>query len=187
MSNDKRSASQKIQDLENAVGSFYQTLDNMARDLLTAKEAIKLLGNKLDAVVKAANTEAGINDEVIGQIMVQNNIEELKGRVTTMVSQGILVAQDTVTEKTFIVGRDVKKDGGIANPRMQFALQALQPAVREKLLGAKVNQLIIFEENQADFEVLEIYGIHAPQAPQAEPAPAQEVAAEAPATEQASS
>jgi hypothetical protein len=102
---DTRSASQKIGDLENAMmARLYQTADNMARDLNTLKEAIKLLGNKIDSIVKATVAGEPLSDEVISRIMIENNIEELKNKLKIMVGQGILTPSEQVAEDSFLVG-----------------------------------------------------------------------------------
>lgn len=184
MSNaDKRTASQRIEDMERGLMALYQTADNMARDMMTIKEAIKLLGNKLDAVVKAANRGEQMTDEVISKIMVENNVEELKNKVQDLVNQGVLVAAEEVTANSFIVGREIDADGKVQNPRMQFVVSALAENVRAKFPGAKAGQTLELEEGKWKFEVQEVYAIQTPQAPQAE-AQQEEAKAEADSAEQ---
>lgn len=170
----QRTASQRIDDLERGVMAMYQAADNIARDVMTLKEAIKLLGNKLDAVVKAANRGAPMTDETISQIMVENNVAELKSKVTGLVEQGILAPTEDVGLESFVVGREVDAAGEVVNPRMQFVVSALQKPLQEKLNGAKVGQLIEFQEGKLKFEVQEAYSIQSPKAP---PAPEQAEAA----------
>ncbi len=168
---DKRTASQKIDDLERGLMSLYQTMDNMARDMMTIREAIKLLGNKLDAVVKASSSGQEMTDEVLAKIMVQNNVEELAKKVTDLVAQGVLAAAEEVSPNSFVVGRELSEDGTIVNPRMQFVVSALQAGeVKAKFPGAKVGQILTLEEGKWRFEVLEIYDIQAPKAPEAQAA-----------------
>lgn len=174
---DKRTAAQRIDDMERGLMALYQTADNMARDLMTVKEAIKLLGNKLDAVVKASNRGEQLNDDVISKIMVENNIEELKSKVTDLVNQGILVASEEVGEQSFVVGREIDENGEVKNPRMQFVVSALNQDVRSKFPGAKVGQTLDLQEGKWKFEIQEAYSIQTPQAPAAA-APAQEEAKE---------
>lgn len=175
---DKRTASQRIEDMERGLMALYQTADNMARDMMTIKEAIKLLGNKLDAVVKATNRGEQMTDEVISKIMVENNVEELKNKVQDLVNQGVLVAAEEVTTNSFVVGREIDTDGKVQNPRMQFVVSALAENVRAKFPGAKVGQTLELEEGKWKFEVQEVYAIQTPQAPQAEAQEAQEKAKE---------
>jgi hypothetical protein len=170
---DKRTASQRIDDMERGLMALYQTADNMARDLMTIKEAIKLLGNKLDSVVKASQRGEALNDEVIAKIMVENNMEELKEKVTNLVNQGVLVPAEEVGPNSFIVGRELSEDGTVQNPRMQFVVSALQEDVRSKFPGAKAGQTLELQEGKWKFEVQEVYSI---QTPVAAPAPQEEKA-----------
>lgn len=160
---DKRTASQRIDDMERGLMALYQTADNMARDMMTIKEAIKLLGNKLDSVVKASARGETLSDEVIAKIMVENNVEELKEKVTNLVTQGVLAAEEVVGPNSFVVGREIAEDGSIANPRMQFVVSALAPDVRDKFPGAKAGETLTLQEGKWKFEVQEVYAIQTPQ------------------------
>jgi hypothetical protein len=175
----KRTAVQRIEDLERGVMGMFQAADNMGRDLMTCKEAIKLLGNKMDSIVKATQRGEDLTDEVIGNIMIENNVAELKGRVDQLVAAGTLVATtEAVDEKNFLVGQEVDESGKVLNPRLQFVLGALQPELKEKFLGAKVGDSVVFQEGKVKFLLQEAYTVVAkqPDAPAAEAAPAQEQA-----------
>lgn len=182
---DQRSASQKITDLENAVMSLYQTLDNVIKDLGTVKEAIKLLGNKVDSIVKASTNGEAISDAVLSRIMIENNCEELANKVKVMLAQGVIVAQEQVGDNSFIVGAELNDAGETINPRLQFGIFALRPELQEKLKGAKANDVISLEEGKLKFKVLETYLIQQPKSEEA--APAAETTAEAPAATVAAS
>lgn len=158
----KKTASQRIDELEQALMSLYGTADNMARDLSMAKEAIKLLGNKLDSVVKAISRGENITDEVISKIMVENNVEELKQKTNNLVGKGMLEVSEEVTLTSFVVGREINEDGIVMNPRMQFVLSTINSEVQKKFLGAKVGQLIEVQEGKWQFEIIEIYNIVEP-------------------------
>lgn len=184
---DKRTATQKISDLEGAFLSLMQTADSMARDLQIAKEAIKLLGNKVDAIVKASSSGQSLNDDVISQIMIDNNVEELKQKVTDLVARGVLKAQEKATDNSFVVGREENDKGEIVNPRLQFALGNLpQPSLREKIKAANIGDVINLEEGKLKFVLLETYEIESPKAEAAPAAAAEEKATET-ATAQESS
>lgn len=176
---DSRSASQKISDLENAMMALYQTANNMSSDIMTLKEAVKLLGNKVDSIVKASTNGEQITDAVIARIMIENNVEDLTNKVKNMVAQGILAVQEQVNNDSFIVGEETNDQGEIVNPRLQFALMAVQPELREKFVGAKAGDLLTLQEGKLKFRLLETYQIQqpkAPEAPAAEPAVADAVA-----------
>jgi hypothetical protein len=165
---DRRTASQKIEDLERGVMALYQTADQMARDVMTIKEAIKLLGNKLDSVVKLV----GLKDDDIARVMVENNVAELKGKVDQLVEAGILVPSQTINDSSFVVGSEINEKGEIVNPRIQFTLSSLNPELKDKIKAAKAGDTLELQEGKLKFQVLEAYDIQAPKAPEA---PASEV------------
>lgn len=178
--NDKqRSATERLNDLEQATMGTFQALDNMSRDLMLVKDAIKLLGNKLDAVAKASN----LSDDVISKLMVENNVAELKGNVDRLIAQGILTAEGVVTAQSFVVLREVDDAGAVVNPRLQLAVSSIDPTIAEKLVGGMVGQTVTIQEGKLKAEIVESYAIQTPQAPSA----LGEIALEAPLAEQASS
>lgn len=154
----KKTAAQRIEALENAFMSLYHTADNMARDLLTTKEALKLVGNKLDAVAKLAK----LSDDDIAKLMIENNIEELKGKLKNLVDNGVLSAEEAVQENSFVVGREIDNEGTVVNPRLQFAMKAMPATTQEKIKGSKPGDVITIEEGKLRFEVLETYKIEPP-------------------------
>lgn len=167
---DTRSASQKIGDLENALMSLYQTADNMARDLMNVKEALKLLNNKLESVIKASAAGEAINDTVISRIMTENNVAELSEKVKVMVVQGIIAPSDQVADDSFLVGSELNDLGEVINPRLQFAVYAIRPEQREKLKGLRVGDTVVMTEGRPKYKVDEIYQIQQPKQPDATPA-----------------
>lgn len=185
--NDRRTASQRLDDHERAIGAMYQTADNMARDLMMMKEAMKLLGNKMEAVIKAINQSLPLNDENLSKLMIENNIEDLKEKVEGLVSNGVIRVAEAITAASFVVVQELDVAGKVVNPRLQFSLSALNPDAQKKLIGAKVGDSAALTDNGSQFNVLEVYEIvppSPPQAPEAAPAaPAVEAAPAAPAAE----
>lgn len=189
---DKRTATERIASLENGLTQIYATANNMARDLLLIKDALKLLGNKVDSMVKASVRQLPINDEVLSQLMIENNIEEMKQKLNAFISRGILVAEPVVSGNSFVVLNEIDGDGKVLNPRTQIALNDLaSEALRNKIKGSKIGDIIETEDNKLRVTVLESYEIVPPkeEVPQLvavpeqaeevaqEPAPAQEAAA----------
>lgn len=164
----KKTAAQRLDQLENALMSLYGAVDNMARDLTTAKEAVRLLGNKSDAIVKLIARGEDLTDESIAAVMVENNIDELKGRVNQLIEAGVLVAEESVTETSFVVGREIDNEGKFINPRIQFALKAMPAPTQKAILGSKPGDVVVIAEGKSKFEVLETYKIQ-------QPKPAQQV------------
>ena len=155
MAENKRSASERIENLENGLVSLYQTADNMARDLNMVKDALKLLGNKLDSVVKAASNGEVITDEVVSRYMIENN-------VAAMVDQGILVDQAQAEDNSFVVGKEVDDAGKVVNPRIQFVLNRLDKALQDKIKGSKKDDVLTLQEGKLKFQILELYSIQNP-------------------------
>lgn len=153
----KLNASQRLETLETNMQEVSMYLNNMARDLSVVKQAIKLLGNKLDAVTKLA----GLSDDQISEIMIDNNVQELKEKVDGFITQGILTPGVLVTEKSFVVGYEIDTDDKVANKRLQFSVSALNPDLREKLIGASVGSTVTFREDALRYVVSEIYDIQA--------------------------
>jgi hypothetical protein len=185
----KKTATERLEVLENTANSIIQAIQplaNMAQDVMGLREAVKLLNNKLDAVVKSINAGTALTDENIGQLMTENNAKELQDKVTKMVNDGLLVATDTVGKDSFVVISESDPSGKVVNPRMQFLLSALQnEEIRGKLEGAAVGANIPVGDKGASLSVLEAYNISVPQPAAAEATPSD---AEAPAADaQASS
>lgn len=178
--NPTRSATQKIADLENAVLSLYGVADNLAKDLTTAKGALKLLNNKVSSIMKAFSAGEDLTDEVIGRIMTENSCEELAQKVASMVAQNLVVTEDAISANSFVVVSELDDTDQVVNPRLQFSLRTLPQAIQDKLLGVKVGSVILIEEGKLKVKVLESYAI---QDPQTAPAAAPEATAPAAATQ----
>jgi hypothetical protein len=140
------------------------------------KDALKLLGNKVDSIMKASQQGLALNDENISKIMLDNNIEELKGKVANLVNQGILAPTDTVGANTFLVGSENEAGGKVVHPRVQFTFGSLEKDLQEALNGKKKGDIVTFKEDKLRFVVQEVYSIVPPK-----PAPAPTPVAPAPA------
>lgn len=178
------SASQRLMRAEAAIMQMYQTMDNMARDLLITKDALKLLGNKLDSVVKLVNAGQPLTIENIAKVMTDNNIEELKQKCTDLVKEGVLVTVDVVPPtRGLVAGRELNDKGEIVNPRLQFTLHSQPKEVQDKIIGAKVGDVLKLAEGKASLEVIEIYEIQAPKPVSTDAAPNAAAPAEQPPTQ----
>lgn len=173
---DKRNASQRLDDLEGAMMQAFQSFQSISRDIGIMKEAIQLLGAKVDAIVSISQ----IAPAAIEQAMIMAKVADLKSRVDNLLASGTLTAATEVSDNSFIVGEELDKDGKVTNPRIQFGVGALSPEIREKFKGGTVGSNIALEG--ASLSLLEIYDIvmpAAPAAPTLEVAPEQVPAPEA--------
>lgn len=161
-----KTAVERLEILENTVQNIIQAiqpLGNMAQDLMSLREAVKLLNNKLDSVVKLTNAGTALTDENLNQTMTDNNAKELETKVTKMVGDGLLASTDTVGKESFVVINEQDSAGKVVNPRMQFLLSALQnEEIRGKLEGAKVGTNVLVGTTGGSLNVLEAYNIVTP-------------------------
>jgi hypothetical protein len=183
---DKRTAVQKLSDVENVVVQLYGAFDNATKDLTLLKNAVRLLNNKVDAMVKATVSGEGISDAVIERIMIENSVADLTNKTANLVLSGVIAPEEQVSENSFVVGNDSDDTGKVVNPRLQFALKALPPDLQSKLIGKRVGDTVQFTDSKLTFKVLETYKIQEQQAPTTpETAPtASEATAEAAPTAQ---
>lgn len=157
----KKNASERLEDLETSMGQVGQalsSLEGLISDVMGLKEALKLLNNKLDAVVQASNAGEPLSEDNLNKYMAQNKAKELADKVAQLVSSGIFAATDTVKADSFVVINEANKDGEIVNLRAQFQLSALNhEEIRNKLNGAKVGANIPVGDQGNSFNVLEVY------------------------------
>ena len=196
---DKRTATQKIEDLEKVVTVLYQattqiksaveSLLPLQGDMALVKEALKLLNKKTEAIVQVAKSDSGITVESVSSLVTNMNVQDLKEQVAGYLANGHLVAADTVASDSYIVCEELNKDGSIANPRVQFRVNSQDQETANALTGKKVGDVIDFGENRFSAKILEIYTVTEPKAPEAQaPAPETPAAeAQAPAAEAAPS
>lgn len=182
---DKRTASQRIDDLERAVMSIFQVSNNMARENTMIKDALKLLGSRVTALIQLAASGTVVSEDGVDKIMRENQIKELQGKVQNLIDQGFLVATEAVAENTFLVGSENEPDqadgtaGKTIHPRLQFTLSSLEKDIQEKLTGAKVGDTVKFKDDALVFKLAEVYRI-------VNPTPAPAPVAAAPEAEQSS-
>jgi len=165
---DKRTATQRIEDLERVVATLYEEatrnlalVQNLAKgqsELKLIKDAIKLLNHKSEAIIMSASESSGITNESVNKNMINLNVMELKKQVEISVANGTLVSADVIADGTYVVCEEVNPDGTIANPRVQFPLAAQPENVQQVLKGKKAGDLVNFgQEGSLDAKVLEVY------------------------------
>jgi len=158
----KSNASQKIQALEDVILSYNQKFDILAEELDFLKTQVQAVAKRLNAAISAAEGGALTNDSV-AKLIIEDNVKELKAKVEYLVQQKVLEVSESgeITERTFVVGREVSKNGDEVNPRIQFAMPALQDSdLKGKLLGVKAGEIVKpDEEDGLSLEISEVYNI----------------------------
>src|ERR1035437_2101545 len=104
MSEDKRTATQKIEDLEKVVTMLYQAVasnknatENLLRsqgDMGLVKEALKLLNKKTEAIVQVANSGTGITTQSVSDAVTAMNVADLQAQVAGYIEAGHLAVAD---------------------------------------------------------------------------------------------
>lgn len=169
---DKRTASQRIDDLERAVMSIFNVTNNIARDLTLIKNAIKLIDSKVASIMEASCAGKPLTDEVISFIMREKELQELKDKVLNLVTQGFLTPTETAGEGTFVVGSEDEPDaedgtpGKVVHARLQFTVASLDKDLQSKFTGVKVGETIKFKDDALVFKVKEVYKIINPTPPE---------------------
>ena len=176
---DKRTATQKIEDLEKTVVMLYQVMAQVKpsvehllqqqNEMAMVKDALRLLNKKTEAIIQAAQTTAGITVDNVSALVVQLNIVDLTAQVAAYVSNGHLVAADEVADNGYVVCEEQDSTGTVVNPRVQFRMDSQDPATVESFKGKKVGDIASFGENRFSAKVLEIYTIVEPKAADAVP------------------
>lgn len=185
---DNRTATQRLEDLEKIASALYNTVNELINandkiaplvaDIPVMKQAVGLLNKRIEAVVAAASESSGINAESVSDQVIAMNIADLKSQVNGWLESGALVSSETIADDSFVVAEELKADGTVVNPRVQFPMTSQNAELQLSLNGAKVGSNINVGEDKLQLNILEIYSIVEPKA---ETAPvAQE--AEAPAT-----
>lgn len=85
--------------------------------------------------------------------------------VAKAVADGILVAADTISESSIVVGREFDSDGNvIGSGRIQFRFSSFAEEARPKVLGQGVG--FIVDGTNGKLEVMEIYEVAPQKAPE---------------------
>ena len=176
-----KTAVQRIEDLETSLVGLYSVNNNMVRDLMLLKDALSLMGKKVDAIVQAINQGGEITDQLLSDIMIQKNVDEMKKVVEGAVSDGRLSSGDTVGDASYLVVEQSSPEGKVLNPRLQFGLNVVSDVVKEKLKGSKAGDVLDLGDS-LQTKILEVYTITPPKddseesesqeaAPESAPAP----------------
>jgi len=139
------------------VGELEMLMFNLSRENEILKDALQLLHDKQLAVISLANEGSALSDENINEKIVQLKELDLKNRLESLVTNGHIEASEQVTGNSFVVARELNKDGTVNNPRIQFMTARLIEEIQSKFLDKKVGDLIVGDEAGLDMEIMEVY------------------------------
>ena len=174
---DKRTATQRIEDLEKVLTNLYQAvmthreaieaLAPVKEDMLLVKDAVKLIHKRVEAVVLAAKPETGITSESVSDLLVKMNVIDLINQVKTYVDSGTITLSESVEDNSFLVCEEIDSSGVVVNPRIQFRLDSQDAATQESLKGKKAGESVSFGDGKLTARVLEVYSITPQKVPEA--------------------
>lgn len=161
------SASERLGLLEQGIAALHQLSELTTKDLSVLKKTLQLLNNKVDAMAKATLSGEVPSDEVLNRIMIENNVEDLTAKVAGLVQGGFLVAEEQVGDNPFLVCRQLDNNGDVTDPRVQFAVKALESlALQAKFFNTKVGDRVEIRPGVI-LEILEAYKLQQPPEPEA--------------------
>lgn len=156
----KQNAAQKIESLEAAFMNQSKNLDILADEIDRLRQLIVSLNKRVNASIQAAE-EGGVTGDSVNKIIMNENMKELQSKVTFLVEQGVLERSDDmeITDRAFVVGREVDSEGNVVNPRVQFSVGSIDKTVQDRLLTRKAGDVISYNETEPSLEITEVYQI----------------------------
>lgn len=153
-----KNAAQKLEALEQAFVRQNQQITILADEIDRLRETVVALNKRLNASIQAGE-QGNMSNESVNKIILGENMKELESKVNFLVEQGVLVRNDEaeISDKTFVVGREVDAQGNVTNPRVQFAISTVDPSVKDKFLSRKAGDVIAFSETDDSVEITEVY------------------------------
>lgn len=157
----KMNASQRIQALEQMMAGQSQNMQYLAQEINTLRQSITSLARRINATIKAGE-EGGVSNDTVNKLLVDENVQELKGKVDFLLEQKVLekTKKKTIHDRSFVVGRELDEESNVVNPRMQFAVASLNEEAQGKVNNKKLGDLIKdFSGDGLSLEITELYDI----------------------------
>jgi len=159
LESDLTSTKELLSKVARRTGELEMIIFNLSREKDVLNDALQLMHSKTNSIVALLKEGKALTDENIEEKVVEIRENDLKNKITELVENGYAEPSDETSEKSLIVARELNKDGGVENPRIQFLVSTLIEDLKEKFLGKKVGDFISNGEDKLDMEILEIYNI----------------------------
>ena len=131
----------------------------LAEEIDKLRDLVVGVGRRVNATIQAAEGGQITNDSV-NNLIVQDNVKKLEAQVKQLVDMGVLTTGSTVTETSFVVGRELDTEGKVTNPRLQLAASTASETFKHLLIGKSAGDIILVDaENNISFELIELYDI----------------------------
>lgn len=152
------SLSEQSLSMARRLGEMELIVFNLSRENHLLKQGLSMLNDKLDAIVNVQKESLTLTDDNINNAMVKIKENSLKEKVDEMLERNLIEKTEEIETDSFVVGRELNKDGGVENPRIQFLVESLSDHFKSKLLGKKAGDLAS-EDGKLDLEIMEVYKI----------------------------
>ncbi len=158
--NQRLTAAQRLEGLEAACKALDTALYNLVKDLADMKQKQNDANDQLNALVSLMEKGQAVSQDSVKEENLKTRLAAMSEGVRSRVEAGILVASDTVTPSSFMVGVEKNpQTGEVTQQRVQFAMFAVtEESLYEKILGQKVGSVIQTSDTNS-LEITEIYEI----------------------------
>jgi hypothetical protein len=159
---------QKVEALERSLANMAQRHDQqmqiVADEINHLNNTVVALAKRLNAIVKAGESDTGVNTDSVQKVMQTEAAKELKAKVSQFEEQGVIKRNDLkeIDDDTFVVAREEDSEGKEINPRTQFLVKALHPEAKALILGKKVGDQIVNDELKQVMFITETYDLVQP-------------------------
>jgi len=164
-------ATQKLEYLVKKYASLELAIERLTRVMAEENQKLSLenldIKKSLNAVIETSKEGVFSFDKINSKYEeISNKVqtEIMKSDIAEFVKAGALIKSEDgkVTEKSFIIGRELNEDKSVSVERLQFTYESIDKEdVKKKTLGASVGDLIEFgnEVKKGFLEITEIYNI----------------------------
>jgi len=159
----KLTASQRLEAIEQLIMTQNSKFDVVGDEIDTLREAIGALAKRVNATIQAAE-QGGVTNSSVNQIVINETAKDLGKKVKFLTDQGVLVTDNgsPISEKSFVVGRELDDDSNEVNPRVQFAVGSLDGNLNRQIIGHKLGDVFKLEGAETNLEIMEVYSIQNP-------------------------
>jgi len=156
----KLTAAQRIDALENLVAHQSEQIAILADENDKNRSFIGSLARRINATIQVAEN-GSLTENAVNRLILDENVKELESKLQYLVERGVLERdlEGPVTEKSFVIGRDMSKDGNVVNPRIQFAVGSVGDHLKTQFLGKKLGDTVQNSEDETSFEITELYKV----------------------------
>ena len=153
-------AAQKLEALENMFMSQNNQIEILADEIDRLRNQLVAVNKRLNSTIQAAE-QGGISGDNVNKIILGENMKELEAKINFLKEQGVLVKNDEaeISDKSFVVGREIDTEGNVTNPRVQFSVGSVDPDVKKQIYGKKLGDVVAYSESQDSLEITEVYDI----------------------------